>query len=219
MNFFIQALKWLVVLASLALLVMLIARIAVIQYSRSRLFTTETAPPASAALVFGAGLRRDGTPTTVLRDRVDTAAALYRAGKVQKLLFSGDNRFLNYNEPESMRQYALGLGIPDEAIVLDYAGRRTYDSCYRASAIFGLKDALLVTQPFHLPRAVFTCNQLGLSAQGVKASVSSFSRRLLLIWHIREIPASAMAVWEAVITQPLPVLGEPEPIFPPDNLP
>ena len=106
-------------------------------------------------IVFGAGLRRDGTPTTVLRDRVETAAELYRQGKVEKLLMSGDNRFVDYNEPEAMRQYALQLGIPDEDIVLDYAGRRTYDTCYRAGAIFGVKKVILVTQLFHLPRAIY----------------------------------------------------------------
>ncbi len=130
----------------------------------------DSAPTEGVAIVFGAGLTRGGYPTAVLRDRVETAAQLYFAGKVQKLLMSGDNRSDNYNEPGAMREYALSLGVPSDAIVLDYAGRRTYDTCYRAKAIFGLKSALLVTQQFHLPRALFLCNALGIQAAGVEAN-------------------------------------------------
>ena len=100
---------------------------------------------------------------------MDTAAQLYFSGKVEKLLMSGDNRFVDYNEPEAMRQYARSLGVPEEAIVLDYAGRRTYDTCYRARDIFGVQSAILVTQNFHLPRALFTCNALGIRATGVES--------------------------------------------------
>jgi SanA protein len=165
------------------------------------------------AIVFGAGLRRDGTPTPILRDRVDTAASLYFSGKVEKLLMSGDNQFLTYNEPEAMRQYALSLGIPDEAIVLDYAGRRTYDTCYRAKAIFKIDEALLVTQKFHLPRAIFLCNSLGLQALGVEANTRQFWRGSTLIWNMRELPATAAAFLDLYVTRPLPVLGEPSPLF------
>jgi len=112
----------------------------------------ESVPADRVAIVFGAGLQRDGTPSAVLRDRVATAASLYFEGKVQKLLMSGDNRFLDYNEPGSMKAYAISLGVPGEDIVLDYAGRRTYDTCYRAREIFGLDEAILVTQTYHLPR-------------------------------------------------------------------
>ena len=93
--------------------------------------------------------------------------------------------------------------------MLDYAGRRTYDTCYRAQAIFGVTDAVLVTQAFHLPRAVFTCNALGLSSQGVIAD----RRRYITGANIREIPAVAVALWDVWIGHPLPVLGNPEPIF------
>ena len=112
------------------------------------------------------GLWRNGTPTPVLQDRIETAADLYFAGKVEKLLMSGDNRFIYYNEPGAMREYAISLGVPEEDIVLDYAGRRTYDTCYRAKAIFGLEKAILVTQAFHMPRALYTCNQLGVESPG-----------------------------------------------------
>jgi SanA protein len=127
---------------------------------------------------------------------------------------SGDNRFVDYNEPGAMYQYAVDLGVPPQDIVLDYAGRRTYDTCYRAQAIFGLQDVLLITQKFHLPRAVFLCNQMGLKANGVIADRSAYSRYSRLIWNLRETPATLVALVEAWITRPLPVLGDPEPIFP-----
>lgn len=182
-------------------------------YSMNKIYQKEEAPSERVAVVFGAGLRRDGTPTSILRDRVETAAELYFSGKVEKLLMSGDNRYIEYNEPESMRQYALSLGVPDEAIVLDYAGRRTYDTCYRAKAIFGVDSTLLVTQKFHLPRALFICNALGIKATGVEASNRQYWRGSLLIWNFREQLATVGAFLDVYVNTPTPVLGEPEPIF------
>ncbi|GAB4401494.1 MAG: hypothetical protein OHK0031_19620 [Anaerolineales bacterium] len=170
-------------------------------------------PARRVAIVFGAGLTRSGEATPVLKDRVQTAAALYFAGKAEKLLMSGDNRYENYNEPAAMRQYALALGVPDAAIVLDYAGRRTYDTCYRAKAIFGVEQAILVTQAFHLPRALFLCNALGLDGVGVAAQNINYRRASLLYWNLRELPATLTAWLDVFITRPLPVLGAPEPIF------
>lgn len=206
--------KLLLVLAALGLLVLTLPRLVTIIYSWTRVYNVGTAPSERVAIVFGAGLTRDGYPTAILRDRVETAAQLYFSGKVQKLLMSGDNRSVNYNEPEAMRQYALRLGVPDEAIVLDYAGRRTYDTCYRAKVIFGLDSALLVTQGFHLPRALFLCNALGLKAAGVEANNAQYRRLSLLIWNVREQLAAVGALWDVYIEKPLPVLGNPEPIFP-----
>lgn len=168
--------------------------------------------PHKIAIVFGAGLLHDGTPSPVLKDRVATAAQLYFAGKVQKLLMSGDNRFVDYNEPASMQAYALELGVPEEAIVLDYAGRRTYDTCYRAKNIFGVDQAILVTQKYHLSRALFTCTGIGLVSVGVPADMRTYHPNSLAYWTIREIPASLVAVWQVWISHPLPVMGDPETI-------
>ena len=124
-------------------------------------------------------------------------ADLYFAGKVQKILMSGDNRFLYYNEPGSMMAYAVKLGVPQKDIVLDYAGRRTYDTCYRALYIFGVKEALLVTQDYHLPRALFTCNQIGLKSVGVIADQHTGRYYYsLAIGKLREYPASLDAMWD-----------------------
>lgn len=182
-------------------------------FSLKHIYHASDAPAASVGIVFGAGLNRDGSPTPVLRHRIETAVDLYFQGKIEKLLMSGDNRFEDYNEPAAMYEYAARLGVPPEDIVLDYAGRRTYDTCYRARDIFLVNRALLITQRFHLPRALFICNMLGIESDGVIADQVIYRRRSQIIWNIREVPATAMAFWEVFVTKPEPVLGIQEPIF------
>jgi SanA protein len=142
-----------------------------------------------------------------------TAAALYRTGKVQKLLLSGDNRFVDYNEPRSMYEYGQRLGLPASAMTLDYAGRRTYDTCRRAREIFGVREAILITQRYHLDRALLTCDGLGLRVQGVAADLSRYPPVLFASWWVREIPATAQALWDVYVSPPRDVvLGEPVPL-------
>lgn len=181
-------------------------------YAAPKTFTAENVPAARVAIVFGAGLLRDGSAGPVLSDRMLTAVSLYQAGKVEKILVSGDNREITYNEPEAGRQYALEKGVPDEDIVLDYAGRRTYDTCYRAKHIFGVDKAVLITQAFHMPRALTLCNWFGINANGVEADNRYFLKRARAWWNFRETFAVFQASWDLMITKPLPVLGEPEPI-------
>jgi SanA protein len=207
-------LKTLFLLIVLGILFLGSARLATGLYARSRTYSAADVPAKPVAIVFGAGLWRNGTATPVLRDRVQQAANLYLAGRVEKLLMSGDNRYVDYNEPAVMREEALSMGVPEEAIVLDYAGRRTYDTCYRAKAIFGVSAAILVTQAFHLPRALYECNRLGVEAVGVTADLSLYPRRSLLYWNARELLATGAALWDVNIAHPVPVLGDPEPIFP-----
>lgn len=166
-------------------------------------------PPHTIAIVFGAGVR-NGQPTAMLYDRVASAVALYEAGAVRRLLMSGDNRFEDYNEPAVMRRVARQLGVPEEAIVLDFAGRSTYDTCYRARAIFGVRLAVLVTQDFHLDRAIMTCNALGIEVVGYVAD----RRRYRRVWwnELRELPATTKALLDVFILRPRPVLGEPIPL-------
>lgn len=181
--------------------------------AKGKIYTVDSVQNARVAIVFGAGLQRDGTPSPVLKDRVEAAAQLYFAGKVEKLLMSGDNRFVDYNEPGAMQTYAISLGVPEKDIVLDYAGRRTYDTCYRAYHIFGVKDAILVTQRYHLPRALFTCNGIGLNSTGVPANLRYYRKYSRLVWNTRELPATLVALWQVWVSHPLPVMGDPEPIF------
>ncbi|HTX91770.1 MAG TPA: ElyC/SanA/YdcF family protein [Anaerolineales bacterium] len=204
----------LLVCAILGLLVLLVPRLVTAAYAHGKIYPPADVPVRRVAIVFGAGLTRGGKPTPVLVDRVTAAANLYFAGKVEKLLMSGDNRFINYNEPEAMRQLALSLGVPTDAIVRDYAGRRTYDTCYRAKAIFGVTQAILVTQAFHMPRALYLCNHLGVDSVGVDADLEVYRKSALLYWNLRELPATTSALWDLYIGHPLPVLGKYEPIFP-----
>ncbi|MGE5642000.1 MAG: vancomycin high temperature exclusion protein [Byssovorax cruenta] len=197
----------------LGIFIIILTRTIFLLKASSQTFSKEDAPVRRVAIVFGAEVKRDGTPSAVLRDRIETAVTLYKTGKVEKLLMSGDNRFVDYNEPESMRQYALTLGVPDADIVLDYAGRRTYDTCYRAKEIFGVNSAILVTQGFHLPRALFLCKAFGMDALGVAADNYYYLKRLRLYWNVRELFASIQSVGDVYLLKPLPVLGNPEPIF------
>lgn len=205
--------RLILLIGALGLLGVILPRLVTSIYSLNRIYQKEDAPTERLAIVFGAGLRPDGTPTAALRDRVETAADLFFSGKVEKLLMSGDNSVDTYNEPAAMRSYAISLGVPDEAIVLDFAGRRTYDTCYRAKVIFQVDEALLVTQKFHLPRALFLCNALGLNAYGVEANNNRYWNRSLLIWNIREQIATVTAFMDVYVSNPLPILGDPQPLF------
>jgi len=187
-------------------------RLWVEQKTRDRIYTrVEDVPSRPVAIVLGAGLWPDGSLTPILADRIATAADLYHAGAVQKLLCSGDNRFVDYNEPQRMLECAVSLGVPEEAVVLDYAGRRTYDTCYRARAIFGVERAVVVTQHFHAARALYLCDALGVDAVAILADRQDYTIRRVT-WETREYLALALAWWDVNVRHPLPVLGEPLPI-------
>ena len=188
-------------------------RIYMLISTENQIKSFETVENEFVVMVPGAGLNRNGEPSAPLKDRLDMAAKLYKNGKVHKILLTGDNRFENYNEPGAMRTYLVSIGIPDEDLVLDYAGRRTYDSCYRAKHIFGQNSIIVVTQPYHLPRATFLCQQLGIKTQGLPVEQSRYIRHRFLFWNFREIFATIAAYWDIFIIKPLPVLGEPEPIL------
>jgi vancomycin permeability regulator SanA len=213
-KWFKNLLRLILILAGVGALILLTPQWLARGYAQAKITTVESTPSRPVAIVFGAGLNRSGNASTVLRDRIRTAAELYFAGKADVLLMSGDNSDVYYDEPSAMKDYALGLGIPEEAIVLDFAGQRTYDTCYRARAIFGVEQAILVTQAYHLPRALFTCNLLGVNAIGTPAQESRYWNGALEFWTIREYPATTAAFWDVFFAQPQPILGTPEPIFP-----
>lgn len=208
-------LKTLFILGISGIVILALARLVTAVHSRGRIYTDAQDAPSTArvAVVFGAGLYRDGSPTPVLRDRIKAASDLYFQGKVEKILMSGDNRFDDYDEPSAMMNYAVGLGVPAEDIVRDFAGRRTYDTCYRAKEIFGVENAILVTQEFHLPRALYLCDQLGVESTGFSANRRYYLKRSRFFWNTRETFATVTALWDVHIAHPLPVLGDPEPIF------
>ena len=178
------------------------------RYDRQVLTDVAAAPKRPVAIVFGAGIRADGGLSPMLQDRMDTAIALYKAGKVRKLLVSGDNRFADYNEPGRMYDYAVRRGVPARDVARDYAGRRTYDTCYRAAAVFGVTEAVLVTQRFHLPRAIFTCRNLGVDSIGFSADRRAYLSNLY--YQLRDAFATVRAWWDVKIARPEPVLGPKE---------
>ena len=194
-------------LASLAVAVAAFGVVSAVQARYTRLITeVEAAPARPVAIVFGAGIRSGGRLSPILKDRMDTAIALYNTGKARKLLVSGDNSTLDYNEPGAMYDYAVAQGVPPEDVIRDYAGRRTYDTCYRAGHIFGVDEAILVTQRFHLPRALFTCNTLGVAAVGVSADRRPY--RADGYYRLRDAMATLRAVADVVLLRPTPILGE-----------
>lgn len=168
------------------------------------------APEAPVALVLGAGLQ-GGRPSPYLAARLDTAAELYEAGKVRVLLVSGDNRTHAYDEPTAMRDYLVAQGVPPEVVVLDFAGRDTYDSCQRAHRIFGVDEVTVVSQRYHVGRAVALCRAAGMTTHGVGDSTmrTRFPRQWWIGWT-REKLANLKAVGD-VLTGRDPVLGNPEP--------
>lgn len=194
--------------ATLAVLVLIVLRVLVAQRYANRIYgQVDQLSPYPVAIVFGAGYWPSGRLSNALADRMETAIDLYRAGKVNKLLLTGDNRFADYNEPAAMATYAQARGVPREDLVLDYAGRRTYDSCFRAQAIFGVERAVLVTQRFHLPRALFTCERLGLDTVGLAADRRQYTRGL---WYeFREMFALGRAWLDVSLLKPVPILGDP----------
>jgi SanA protein len=199
-------------LALLGLLTVLAAappawRLAVRWTQARHIYSVETAPAERTAIVFGAAVYGNGRLSPILRDRMDTAIALYHSGRVQRLLVSGDNSSLDYNEPGAMQAYAIAQGVPAAHVQPDYGGRRTYDTCYRARDVFQIDRAILVTQAFHLPRALFTCRALGVEAVGVTADLRPY--RGARWYAIRETGATAAALLDVLRRNPPPILGEP----------
>jgi vancomycin permeability regulator SanA len=158
--------------------------------------------------VLGARVFPDGTPSPFLAARLDLARRLYAAGKVRAVVVSGDSMAEEYNEPEAMRTYLINAGMPAEAVVADSAGFDTYDSSVRALHIFGVDKLIVVTQSYHLPRAVATCRALGIDATGV----GDDSLRHAVAWRrgaIRDQLACVKTVID-LITRRAPVLGQAE---------
>src|SRR3990167_7056416 len=156
-----------------------------------------SAPSAEAALIPGAAILADGALSSIFIDRVDTAIALYRAGKVSKILVSGDNSTVAHNEVNPVRNYLINKGIPDEDIFLDHAGFDTYSTMYRARDIFQVSSIIVSTQSFHLPRAVFIARSLGMKAYGVSADAG----HILFKNYIREIFANEKVVFNLALNR------------------
>jgi SanA protein len=188
-----------------ALLIALCMRIEV-SAAKGRVYKTMSEMPNyRVALVLGAGIKPNGALSWPLRHRLNKAIELYNSGRVGRLLMSGDNQIDSYNEPEAMARYAVSQGVPARDITCDFAGRRTWDSVYRAKNIFDIDKVVIVTQAFHMPRALFLAGEVGLDAYGVEAPPDQGRRA-----QYREYPASVSAVLDAWVLRPTPVMGKHE---------
>jgi vancomycin permeability regulator SanA len=173
-----------------------------------RLRTTADAPRTEVAVVFGAGLW-DGEPSPYLAHRLDAAAELYREGRIEVVLVTGDNSRKDYDEPDAMRAYLTRHGVPDARIVSDYAGFDTWDSCVRAKRIFGVHEAVLISQDFHIRRAVALCEAAGVASYGVGVDA-----RHDATWYYggaREVVAAGKAALDVVFRPDPTFLGPKEP--------
>ncbi|MDT5029146.1 MAG: hypothetical protein QOE61_5572 [Micromonosporaceae bacterium] len=178
--------------------------------SNGHIFTEHAVPSAPVALVLGAQVNPDGTPSPFLAARLDLARRLLAAGKVRVLLVSGDHMNWDYDEPDAMRTWLLDHGVPDQKIVRDYAGFHTYDSCARAIRIFGVHQVIVVTQTYHLPRAVMLCRRLGLDATGVGDETVKQFHTPWLISATREYGACVKAVFDVMSGRDPTYLGRAE---------
>ncbi len=179
--------------------------------SESRLRTTADVPRTPVAVVFGAGLWKGG-PSPYLARRLDAAAELYEAGRIEVVLVTGDNSRTDYDEPDAMRTYLTRHGVPDRRIVSDYAGFDTWDSCVRAKKVFGVDRAVLISQGFHIRRAVALCRAAGIEPYGVGVDDRHDST-----WYfgaVREVFAAGKAAADAVFEPDPRFLGREEPGIP-----
>ena len=169
-----------------ALFLTVVLNLAVCFSTKARIYSPEDSPGPGGCeciIVLGCGIR-DQEPTPMLADRLDTAIALYKAGAAPKLLMSGDNGRDDHDEVSVMREYALAGDIPSEDILTDGAGYSTYETMYRAGRVFGIKKAVVVTQKYHLYRALYDAAAFGIDAVGVAADGSVYASQI--IWDTRE---------------------------------
>ena len=167
-------------------------------------------PPAQAVLVLGAAVYRNGAMSDVFTDRANVALEVYRAGKADKILVSGDHSRGDYDEVDIGKKFLVRNGVPAKDIFVDYAGFDTYSSLYRAKEIFQVKSMIVSTQDFHLPRALFIARSLGLEACGIKADRREYNLGLKNV--VRENAARVKAFWDVATSAQPRFLGDPIPI-------
>ncbi|MBQ8397584.1 MAG: YdcF family protein [Clostridia bacterium] len=200
------------ILALLCGITVLVINVVMIRTTSAKILTIDEAASldADCILVLGAGVRDDGTPSQMLRHRIDTGIMLYEASAAPKLLMSGDHGRVDYDEVNVMRSRALDAGVPSADVFMDHAGFSTYDSLYRARDIFEVKRVIIVTQKYHLPRALYIAESLGLEAWGVPADLDSYYGQF--IRNLREAAARAKDMLYCWVKPEPVVLGEVIPI-------
>lgn len=158
-------------------------------------------------LVLGCGVNPDGQPSPMLADRIAQGVALYENGTSPKLLMSGDHGRLDYDEVNTMRAKATAAGVPADDVFMDHAGFSTYESMYRARDVFGAKRIVIVSQEYHLYRALYVAEQLGLDAYGVSADLRPYAGQQMR--DVREVLARGKDFLTAIVQPPPTFLGDP----------
>ena len=162
--------------------------------------------PAPIAIVLGASVKLDGSPSDALSDRILTATELYQAGKVEKILMTGDDGAFHADEVDAMARTAREAGVPERDILIDGHGYRTYESCKRAVQVYDIRNAIIVTQRFHLGRALYLCDHFGMTVQGLAADKRSYKD--IIKFTLRDFAASVKAWWDLNIMEPAsPITG------------
>ena len=201
--------RWLLWLGLVLLGFVLYSNIRIDRSSKGKLYdTVSDVPHYHTALVLGTSpIGRNGGPNLYFLSRIDATVKLYEAGKIDRILISGDNRKEEYNEPEEMKKALVDKGIPEEIIFLDYAGFRTLDSVVRAKEVFGQSKFIVVSQKFRNERAVFIAKKKGIKASGYNAA--DVRGRYGLITHVREWGARCKVFIDLLFGKKPHFLGEP----------
>lgn len=205
----IRCLFWLIFAAVIMTLTVVGINLYIVIKEKSRMISLEEASDfeADCIVVLGAGIRDDGSPTWMLEDRIKIGDKLYQNHAADKIIMSGDHGRENHDEVNTMKKYAINEGIPSEDIFMDHAGFETYDSLYRARDIFGAKKVIIVTQEYHLYRALYIADRLGLEARGVTADLRFYSKKMVY-WKFREYLARVKSFIKCIVQPEPKYLGD-----------
>jgi len=213
MKHIIRFLKWVLISAFIIACFTIAINTWMILSTKGAIYAPDDADSLSGdcILVLGCGLRSDGKPSQMLQDRLDVAIDAYQKGLAPKLLMSGDHGRKHYDEVNAMKDYAISKGVPSQDIFMDHAGFSTYESMYRARDIFQCERIIIVTQNYHLYRAIYNARSFGMEAAGISSDLRSYARQTH--FDIREAVARVKDWAWCIMKVPPTYLGEAIPIF------
>ena len=207
-----RCVRALLAVALAAVVAVAVANIVTVTASRGNVHTVSQVAaeladaPADAVVVLGASVHADGTPSDILADRLEVAVDLYKAGAARAVIVSGDNRSSHYNESDAMKAFCVEAGVPSEDVYVDRGGVGTYESMYRARAVFGAERIIVATQAYHLYRAMFTADCLGMETWGVACDKGAYDNQQM--YSAREVMARAKDFYAALLHLPVDTAGE-----------
>lgn len=208
----VRCARMLAAVAIVAIVMMAVANIATIAATRGNVCTVARAAemledrPADAVVVLGASVYPDGTPSDILADRLEVAVDLYREGAVRAIIVSGDNRSSHYNESDAMKAFCVEAGVPSKNVYVDHGGVGTYESVYRARHVFGAERVIVATQAYHLYRAMFAAECLGMETWGVACDKGAYDNQQM--YSAREVAARTKDFYASLLHLPVNTAGE-----------